>query len=54
MEILGGWQDPCLDDGSGYRDLLRNREKIEEKADVGLPMRKFPIPQLVGLQIHHL
>lgn len=36
VEVLGGRQDPCTDDGSGHRHLLGDREEAKENATARL------------------
>ncbi|KAI4459818.1 innexin [Holotrichia oblita] len=54
LEIMGGWENTCFNDGFGYRNLLGNREEIKEEINAGLFMREFSVPQLVGLQVYHM
>lgn len=51
MERLGGWQDPCVDDGSRHRPLFRSREEAKEEDVTWLFMGESSVSQLVGLQI---
>lgn len=49
MEVLGGWQNSRPDDGLRHRNLLRNREEVEEETNAGLSLREFSVSQLVGV-----
>lgn len=51
VERLGGWQDPCVDDGSRHRPLFRSREEAEEEDVTRLFMGESSVSQLVGLQV---
>lgn len=54
VEIVGGRENPRVDDGLGHRHLLGHREEAEEEADDRLPVGESQIPQLVGVQILYL
>ena len=51
MEKLGGRQNPCPDDGLGYRRRAGRGKATEEATSTRLPRRQPEAPQLVGLQI---
>lgn len=51
VERLGGWQDPCVDDGPRHRPLFRSREEAEEEDVTRLFMGESSVSQLVGLQV---
>lgn len=36
VEVLGGRQDPCADDGSGHRHLFGNRKETKENVTARL------------------
>lgn len=51
MEILGRWEDLCLDDGSRCSCMFRYRKETEKEADDRLSLGEFEVSQLVGVPI---